>query len=74
MRSASSVARPGGTFADAALRLAGLSGVLFGWSPEAFWRATPAELRALTDALTGDEIVPPDGATLARLREQFPDG
>lgn len=61
-------------FADAAARLAGLAGVAFGWSPEAFWRATPAELAALVTAIAGEAVAPPDGATLARLREAFPDG
>jgi hypothetical protein len=79
---AEAAARPAGTFAEAAVRLAGLSAVLFGWTPDAFWRATPAELRAPTEmlagalagTLNGDATAPPDGATLARLREQFPDG
>ena len=35
-------------FGDAALRLAGLAGLLFGWRPEEFWQATPAELAAYT--------------------------
>lgn len=61
-------------FAEAAGRLAGQAGVAFGWTPEAFWRATPAELLALVRALRGDEVAPPDGATMARLMEAFPDG
>jgi uncharacterized phage protein (TIGR02216 family) len=62
-----------GDFAGAAARLAGQAGVLFGWMPETFWRATPAELAALVAALAGEgEAL--DGATLARLREAFPDG
>ena len=50
---AEAAARPAGTFAEAAVRLAGLSGVLFGWTPDAFWRVTPAELRAPTEMLAG---------------------
>lgn len=63
-------------FTETAARLAGAAGVAFGWSPEAFWRATPAELAALVTALRGEagEADPPDGATIARLKEQFPDG
>lgn len=61
-------------FADAALRLAGLAGVTFGWSPEAFWRATPAELGALVRALAGEEVAPLGAAELARLEERFGDG
>ena len=62
-------------FASRAARLAGAAGVMFGWAPADFWAATPAELGALVDALRGDagaEAI--DGATLARLKEQFPDG
>ncbi|WEK44197.1 MAG: phage tail assembly chaperone [Candidatus Sphingomonas colombiensis] len=60
-------------FADCAARLAGLAGVAFGWSPDAFWRAT---LAALVRAATGDEagVAPPDAMTITRLREAFPDG
>jgi uncharacterized phage protein (TIGR02216 family) len=63
-------------FAEDAGRLAGFAGAVLGWSPDAFWRATPAELAAVVAALTGDDPagVPPDAATIARLREEFPDG
>lgn len=64
------------TFVEAAARLAGQAGVAFGWSPVDFWRATPAELMALVRALRGEggEAAPPDGATIARMMEAFPDG
>ncbi|MEG8053567.1 phage tail assembly chaperone [Sphingomonas aerolata] len=45
-----------------------------GWSPDAFWRATPAELGAVVAAMTGDMPTPPDAAAIARLQEAFPDG
>lgn len=63
-------------FADAAARLAGLAGAVLGWSPDSFWRATPAELAAVVAVLRGGDalIDPPDGATLGRLQEAFPDG
>lgn len=61
-------------FAQAAARLAGQAGVLFGWTPETFWAATPAELAALTGALAGEEGAPPDRASIARMMEAFPDG
>lgn len=62
-------------FAEAAGRLAGLAGVHFGWRPGEFWAATPAELAALADVLTGDEqALPPDPALIAKLREAHPDG
>lgn len=65
-----------GAFADGALRLAGFSGAVLGWSPDVFWRATPAELAAVVTALTGDIAAPgpPDAATIRRLQEAFPDG
>ena len=64
------------TFAAAAARLAGQAGVAFGWAPEEFWRATPAELMTLVQALRGEggDAAPPDGATIARMMEAFPDG
>ena len=49
-------------FAATAARLAGQAGVLFGWRPDEFWAATPAELagvvRAMfgSDALSGEDV------------------
>ncbi|UUL82115.1 phage tail assembly chaperone [Sphingomonas qomolangmaensis] len=51
-----------------------MAGVVFGWTPGAFWDATPAELAALVSALTGDEVAAADRGTLMRLMEAFPDG
>lgn len=65
------------SFAQAAQRLAGLAGWLLGWSPEQFWTATPMELAAVFGAMTNGasgDAAPPDGATLARLKEMYPDG
>jgi uncharacterized phage protein (TIGR02216 family) len=63
-------------FAEAAVRLAGAAGAVLGWSPDAFWRATPAELAAVVMAARGGDaaVTPPDAATLAAMREAFPDG
>lgn len=61
-------------FSDAAVRLAGMAGAVFGWSPDAFWRATPAELAALVRALAGEEGPVADAGDLRRLMEAFPDG
>ena len=62
------------TFAQSAVRLAGCAGVAFGWAPDAFWRATPAELGALVRALTAQEpIAVPGAGTIARTKEAFPD-
>ncbi len=62
------------SFAEGAGRLAGMTGAAFGWSPDAFWRATPAELAVLVRAIAGDEVGPPDAAVIARLKRDFPDG
>jgi uncharacterized phage protein (TIGR02216 family) len=62
------------TFAHAAGRLAGQAGAVLGWSPNAFWAATPAELAAVVAAVAGEAADPPDTATIERLKEAFPDG
>lgn len=62
------------SFAEAAARLAGQAGVAFGWPPDQFWRATPAELMALVRAMRGEEAAPPDTRTIAAMMEAFPDG
>lgn len=62
------------TFAAAARRLAGLAGAGLGWPPDQFWAATPADLAAVVGVLTGEGApAPPDAATVARLKEAFPD-
>lgn len=63
-------------FEATAIRLAGFAGAALGWAPDAFWRATPAELTAVVAALRGadDAIAPPDAATFQKLQEAFPDG
>jgi hypothetical protein len=62
------------SFAEAAGRLAGLAGLAFGWSPDRFWRATPAELAALLMVAAPEAGEPPSADLIARLQEQFPDG
>jgi uncharacterized phage protein (TIGR02216 family) len=62
------------TFAHAAGRLAGQAGAVLRWSPDAFWTATPAELATVVAALADETADPPDAATVARLKEAFPDG
>ena len=62
-------------FVDSAGRLAGFAGAALGWRPAEFWAATPAELSAVVRALAGEAgATPPDAATIARLKEAFPDG
>lgn len=67
---------PESRFTGLAARLAGRAGVAFGWTPDIFWRATPAELIALAQAAAGEDggVAPPDGGTIARMMEAFPDG
>ncbi|MDB5696059.1 MAG: phage tail assembly chaperone [Sphingomonas bacterium] len=48
----------GEDFGLSAVRLAGLCSVLFGWSPDQFWRATPAEVRTVVEALAPQADVP----------------
>jgi uncharacterized phage protein (TIGR02216 family) len=62
-------------FSDCAVRLAGIAGALLGWRPDEFWRATPAELAAVLEALAGGEAAEPASrADLERLERMFPDG
>jgi hypothetical protein len=61
-------------FAESAARLAGQAGALLGWRPEEFWRATPAELASVIEALAGERAPQAGAADVARLREMFPDG
>jgi uncharacterized phage protein (TIGR02216 family) len=60
-------------FSDSAARLAGLAGALLGWRPEEFWRATPAELGAVLEAIAGPGVEPASRGDLERLMERFPD-
>ncbi len=62
------------TFAEEARRLAGLAGVMFGWRPDDFWRATPDELAALVRACVPQGAAPPDAQAIMALQEAFPDG
>jgi len=63
------------SFAEEAGRLAGMAGAVLGWSPDRFWRATPAELHSVVTAMAGQvDEAPSTSATLARLREMYPDG
>lgn len=65
------------SFAEGARKLAGQAGLLLGWRPDEFWRATPDELETALAALAAMSPVsaaPPDQVTLARLKEMHPDG
>jgi uncharacterized phage protein (TIGR02216 family) len=67
------------SFMDNARRLAGQAGLLLGWRPDEFWRATPDELETAFTALRslhdgGGETAPLDRHTLTTLMEMHPDG
>ncbi len=66
-------ARGEGLFAEAASRLAGLTGLLLGWRPGVFWAATPAELGAVLGAMAGGEPTGVAADELQRLQALFPD-
>lgn len=66
-----------GRFGPVAARLAGQAALLFGWSPERFWRATPAELASVVTAATaptGPASPGIDRQTLNTLMERDRDG
>jgi hypothetical protein len=64
------------SFAERAVRLAGIAGAIAGWPPDVFWRATPADLETVLLALIGgtEDRLPPSRVTIAGLKERFPDG
>ena len=66
-------------FGAVALHLSGLAGWHLGWSPDRFWRATPAEMEAVVRVMLGSEGpgaggAPPSREVIARLQEIYPDG
>ncbi len=64
------------SFTDMARQLAGQAGLLLGWRPEEYWRATPDELETAFAAFAPlmADAAPPDRAVIARLKEMHPDG
>lgn len=62
------------TFGDAAARLAAQTALTFGWRPDDFWNATPAELLGILQAVAGDAEPPPSPAEMHNLMTLFPDG
>lgn len=61
------------TFGAAAVRLAGQVCLLFGWSPDRFWAATPQELATILGAAAPDPGATISRATLNTLMEQHGD-
>lgn len=60
---------------DAALSLLGVMARVVGWRPDDFWAATPADVRAVLAGWVEVEADASfDGAALAAMMEQFPDG
>lgn len=61
-------------FAARAARLAGVAGMLLGWRPDEYWRATPDELAAVMNAARGGEdVAGVDGEALGRMMAAMPD-
>lgn len=68
-------AASGQAFGSCAVRLLGVIARVAGWRPEDFWAATPADVRAvLAGWVEADGDAGFDGAALAAMMEQFPDG
>ena len=59
-----------------ARQLCGQAALLLNWRPQDFWSATPEDLAIALDALNAmqPDEAGVDGATMAQLQEQFPDG
>ncbi|MCD1622642.1 phage tail assembly chaperone [Citromicrobium bathyomarinum] len=53
--------------------LAALAAQALGWTPEAFWHATPAELAAALGPTTPAAAPVVDRAEIDSLMEQYPD-
>ena len=53
-----------------------MAGALLGWRPDEFWSATPDELAAVIEAVSGrrGDGEPMARADLERLERMFPDG
>ena len=56
-------------FGPGAARLAGFCAVAFGWSPDQFWRATPAEVAGLVAALIPAGEAPATRGLIAQLEK-----
>lgn len=64
-----------GSFRELAIRLSGETALLWGWRPDEFWSATPAEVANIVTAMNGGSSgTPPDREQLAELMKEFPDG
>jgi uncharacterized phage protein (TIGR02216 family) len=59
-----------GPFAAGAAKLAGLIPRAFGWRPDDFWNATPAELAAIVGASSAPNAEPLSRTELDRMLER----
>lgn len=63
-----------GPFAERARRLSGFAIRALGWTPDVFWRATPAELAAIFDAPGGRADAPLSRGELNAMMERERNG
>ena len=61
---------PDRRFGPGAARLAGLTARMFGWLPDQFWRATPAELAAVLSPYRDESEEPLARNDLNRMMER----
>ena len=61
--------RAGEDFGSQAARLAGFCAVVLGWTPDQFWRATPAEVRGVVGVLAPQGDAPVTRALLDELEK-----
>ena len=62
--------RPERRFGPGAVRLAGLTARMFGWLPDQFWHATPAELAAALSPYRDESEQPFARDDLNRMMER----
>tara|TARA_R110000787_G_scaffold111730_1_gene220649 strand:+ start:23425 stop:23706 length:282 start_codon:yes stop_codon:yes gene_type:complete len=59
-------------FSSSTHKLSGAVSAVLGWTPDQFWKATPAELATIFAALA--DSVPLGTEQFEKLKEDFPDG
>ncbi|ATW03618.1 phage tail assembly chaperone [Sphingorhabdus sp. YGSMI21] len=63
-------------FSSSAQRLSGTVSAVFGWTPDQFWHATPAELATIFSVFAGSGPgqAPLGSEQFEKLKKAFPDG
>lgn len=61
------------TFGETALRLSAICALQWGWRPNEFWNATPAELLCILRLTEGEDTAPPNPNEILKLMSLFPD-